>query len=154
MGVMLVLRPSLASDDLPVGLLGLASGALAAFAYFSVRRLGERGEPDWRVVFYFLLVSTVLSGAWVAAGTFHPVTVANWWMLAGLGLSALVAQIAMTRAFQSGRSLVAGALSYSTLAFSALLGAALFSERLPASAWAGIGLIVASGVLAIRPARG
>jgi S-adenosylmethionine uptake transporter len=149
-GVLLVLRPTLAGDDVPVGLLGLASGALAALAYFSVRRLGERGEPDWRVVLYFLLVSTALSGAWVAAGTFSPVTAGNWWMLAGLALSALVAQLAMTRAFQSGHSLVAGALSYSTLAFSALLGALLFAERLPGAAWAGIALIVASGVLAMR----
>jgi S-adenosylmethionine uptake transporter len=105
-------------------------------------------------VFYFLLVSTVLSGAWVTAGTFSPVTAANWWMLAGLGLSALVAQIAMTRAFQSGHSLVAGALSYSTLVFSALLGALLFSDRLPVAAWAGIALIVVSGVLAMRRGRG
>jgi S-adenosylmethionine uptake transporter len=153
-GVLLVLRPTLAGDAVPVGLLGLASGALAAVAYFSVRRLGERGEPDWRVVFYFLLVSTVISGAGCAAGTFSPVTAANWWILAGLALSALVAQIAMTRAFQSGHSLVAGALSYSTLGFSALLGTLLFSDRLPAAAWAGIGLIAGSGVLAMRRARG
>jgi drug/metabolite transporter (DMT)-like permease len=99
-------------------------------------------------------VSTVLSGAWVAAGRFSPVTPANWWMLAGLALSALVAQIAMTRAFQSGHSLVAGVLSYSTLAFSALLGVAVFSESLPWAAWTGIALIVASGVLAMRRGRG
>jgi S-adenosylmethionine uptake transporter len=49
---------------------------------------------------------------------------------------------------------VAGALSYSTLAFSALLGALLFSERLQGAAWAGIALIVASGVLAMQRGRG
>jgi drug/metabolite transporter (DMT)-like permease len=148
-GVILVLQPSLASEQVPVGLLGLASGALAALAYFSVRQLGERGEPEWRVVFYFVLVSTLLSGAWVAAGEVSPVNAGNWWMLLGLGLSALVAQLAMTRAYQSGHSLVAGSLSYSTLAFSALLGVLAFGERLGPMAWGGIALIVASGMLAL-----
>jgi drug/metabolite transporter (DMT)-like permease len=152
-GVVLVLRPVLSSDQLMPSLMGLASGALAALAYFSVRQLGERGEPEWRVVFYFVLVSTVLSGAWVAAGPVSPVHMDNWWMLLGLGLSALVAQLAMTRAFQSSHSLVAGSLSYSTLAVSALLGAVIFDDRLAASSWAGIGLIVASGLLALRRSR-
>jgi S-adenosylmethionine uptake transporter len=115
--------------------------------------LGEQGEPYWRVVFYFLLISTVLSGASLTAGELSPVTAQNWWILVGLALSALVAQVAMTRAFQSGRSLVAGTLSYSTLAFSAALGTLLFEERLAPLAWLGIGLIVASGVLAMRRGR-
>jgi S-adenosylmethionine uptake transporter len=149
-GVILLLQPSLPADQMPTGLLGLASGALAAVAYFSVRRLGEQGEPDWRVVFYFLLISTVLSGTWLAADKFGPVTATNWWMLVGLAMSALVAQVAMTRAFQSGRSLVAGSLSYSTLAFSAALGLLLFQERLAPIAWIGIALIVLSGALAMR----
>jgi hypothetical protein len=31
---------------------------LAAMAYFSVRELGARGEPEMRTVFYFSLVSS------------------------------------------------------------------------------------------------
>jgi drug/metabolite transporter (DMT)-like permease len=149
-GVVLLLQPSLPAEQIPTGMLGLVSGALAAVAYFSVRRLGEQGEPDWRVVFYFLLISSVLSGACLVADKPSPITAGNWWMLVGLAMSALVAQVAMTRALQSGRSLVASALSYSTLAFSAALGVLLFQERLTPPAWIGIGLIVASGALAMR----
>ena len=53
LGVVLVLRPAFAADQWLGGLMALASGALAALAYLMVRRLSRKGEPEYRVVFYF-----------------------------------------------------------------------------------------------------
>jgi drug/metabolite transporter (DMT)-like permease len=153
-GVWLVLRPTFPASQSKAGMLGLVSGLLAAIAYLSVKQLGDRGEPEWRVVFYFVLVSTVASGAWVLTGPIHRITPGGGWILLGLGTTALVAQLAMTRAYQSGHPLVAGSLSYTTVAFSAVIGLGLWDEALSASAWIGIALIVGSGLLAMRgPAR-
>ena len=58
-GVVLLLKPTFHEDQLIGGLIGLGSGVLAGMAYFSVRELGARGEPETRTVFYFSLVSSV-----------------------------------------------------------------------------------------------
>ena len=63
LGVALLLRPTLHADQLTGGLIGLGSGVLAGMAYFSVRELGARGEPETRTVFYFSLVSSLGAGA-------------------------------------------------------------------------------------------
>ena len=55
-GVGLLLKPTLNADQLVGGLIGLASGVLAGMAYFSVRELGSRGEPETRTVFYLSLI--------------------------------------------------------------------------------------------------
>ncbi len=67
-------------------------------------------------------------------------------LLLVLGLSATLAQLAMTRAYGRGRTLVAGCLSYSTLLFSALAGALVLGEMPGVLAWLGMALIVLAGV--------
>jgi drug/metabolite transporter (DMT)-like permease len=152
-GIVLVLRPTIQHDQLAAGLLGLSSGFFASLAYLNVRALGRLGEPEWRIVFYFTLISTALTGLWLLLRDgFHPVTVAGVPLLLGLGLTATVAQLALTRAYGTGRTLVVGSLSYSTVVFSTILGILFFREILPVPGWVGIGLIVFAGVIAIRAA--
>ena len=71
-------------------------------------------------------------------------------VLIGMGASATLAQLAMTRAYKEGDVLIVGSLSYSTVAFTSLLGILLWSEWLAPGEWLGLALIVASGVLATR----
>ena len=68
LGVAMLLKPTLHADQLSAGLIGLGSGVLAGMAYFSVRELGARGEPETRTVFYFSLVSSVCAGLWLLFG--------------------------------------------------------------------------------------
>ena len=44
-------------------------GVLSAIAYWQVKELGERGEPEWRVVFYFSLTGAILGGLGSLPGT-------------------------------------------------------------------------------------
>jgi drug/metabolite transporter (DMT)-like permease len=147
-GVALLLRPSFHSDEVFAGIVGLASGALASVAYLNVKQLGYLGEPDWRVVFYFTLISTVGAAAWMIVHTFHPVDWEGAGIIAGLGTSATVAQLAMTRAYQEGQTLVVGSLAYSTVVFASLLGVLFGGETLGADSWIAISIIIASGVIA------
>jgi drug/metabolite transporter (DMT)-like permease len=61
-GVVLLLRPSLPEDHWVAGLMGMASGFFAALAYINVKQLGNLGESEWHVVFYFTLISTLITG--------------------------------------------------------------------------------------------
>lgn len=155
-GVVLLLKPTFNHDQLSTGLIGLASGFFAGIAYFNVKRLGEIGEPEWRVVFYFSLVCAAGAGAGMLLNTFHGVNGEYLLILLGLGTTATLAQLAMTRALGKGNTLVSGSLAYSTVAFASLFGIMLWGEILPLSGWLAIGLIAASGILSFKaaPPRG
>jgi drug/metabolite transporter (DMT)-like permease len=155
LGVAMLLRPTFSDDNLTAGLIGLASGFFAACAYVNVKKLGDVGEPEWRVVFYFGLAGLIGSAAtqMIWQGEFRPVTVTNLWPLFAMGLAATIAQLAMTRAYHSGNTLVVGAFAYSTVVFAAIFGLVFFDERLPAIAWCGMAIVVASGLLAKHAAQ-
>jgi drug/metabolite transporter (DMT)-like permease len=150
-GVALLLQPTFSGGNAAAAMIGLFSGVLAAWAYLSVRTLGRVGEPDWRVVFWFGMTATVGCGAFQAiTSTFHPLRWDNAWILAGMGVTATAAQLAMTRAYRLGNTLVVGALSYSTLVFGAIATYLVWGENLAPQEWAGMAVIIASGLLAMR----
>ena len=95
--------------------MGLVSGFFAAIAYLNVKQLGQIGEPEWRIVFYFTLICTFGGGIWMGVHAFHPVSPRNFLLLLGLGTTATLAQLAMTRAYREGNTLVVGSLAYSTV---------------------------------------
>ncbi len=146
-GIILLLRPNLQSEQILGGLLGLASGFFAGFAYLNIKQLGALGEPEWRVVFYFTLFCTVGAGVWMLIHEFHALRWKTLPILIGLGASATLAQLAMTRAYRIGKTLVVASLAYTTVIFASLFGILLWDEWLSPLSWLGIGLIVASGVL-------
>lgn len=146
-GVVLLLNPRFHGTDFLPRLLGLASGFLAGVAYLNVRQLGAAGEPEWRVVFYFTLVCTVGAGFWMLVHEFHGLGWRDVPLLLGLGLTATLAQLAMTRAYRLGHPLVVGSLAYSTVVFASLFGIVLWGEVLAPISWLAIALIVASGAI-------
>ncbi len=152
-GVALLLQPTLHADQLQGGLIGLGSGVFAGMAYYSVRELGARGEPETRTVFYFSLVATIGSGLWALLSDWHPVDRSSAPLLAGVAVFATAAQLAMTRAYTRGKTLLAAALAYSTVVFSSLFGALIWGETLSPGAWLAVGLIVASGIAATHFSR-
>lgn len=149
-GVVLLLHPTLEHDQLLPGLLGLISGLLAGVALLNVRQLGILGEPGMRVVFYFNLIATLVSGVWMLSDELHSLSLRDLPLLIAIGASATFAQLAMTRAYRTGQTLVVGSLAYSTIVFSALFGLLFWDELLSISAWLGIALIIASGMLSLR----
>lgn len=152
-GVVMLLRPTFHADQLMGGLIGLGSGVLAGMAYFSVRELGARGEPETRTVFYFSLVSSVGAGLWLVFSDIHAVDRHSGLLLLGVACFATVAQLAMTRAYSRGKTLMSAVLAYSTVIFSSLFGMLFWGEVLDASAWAAIGLIILSGIAATHFSR-
>jgi drug/metabolite transporter (DMT)-like permease len=149
-GTVLLLHPTLEKEQIVPGLLGLSSGLLAGVAMFNVRELGKLGEPEWRVVFYFSLIASVFGGIGMLLTDIHPLTLPSIPLLLGLGVSATLAQLALTRAYTTGKTLVASTLSYGTIVFASLFGIILWGETLPTEGWLGIALIITSGVLSFK----
>ncbi|MFM7704928.1 MAG: DMT family transporter [Rubrivivax sp.] len=148
-GVAAVLQPTIRADQWLHGLVGLASGALAALAYVQIIDIARAGEPEERVVFYFSIFGIVMGGAMaLGSGGFRMPGAMQAFGLLMIGVLATVAQWMMTRAFAHGRPLVNATLQYSGIAFSFLLGVGWFGDPVTPLAVAGMILIVAAGVAA------
>jgi len=154
-GVTLVLQPAVEAHQWLGGAVGVLSSVLSAMAYMQVRRLGQLGEPETRVVFYFSLMTacagltgTLLEGRGAGVGFFTPHTLHSGALLLAIGVSALFAQIAMTRAYRIGKVLVVANLQYTGIVFSSLWGMFLWGDNFDWHVWLGMGVILASGIAA------
>lgn len=153
LGVSLLLKPTINQSQWLAGFLGLLSGIGAALAYVHVKQLGQANEPDWRTVFYFTLVSSVCAGAWMLFDHFHALVWLDLPILIGLGVSATIAQLALTRAYRTGDTLVVASLAYVTILLASIIGVIWWQEHLSLDAWIAIGLIILSGIISIRTTR-
>ena len=134
------------------GLIGLLSGLSAAFAYMQVMALSRLDEPETRTVYYFALGSAV---AGAIGMMFTGLSPWHWqaalWLLP-IGLLAAGGQLCMTRAYARAGSqsamLVVANLQYSGIIFAAAYSIVLFGDRITALGWAGMALIVGSGIAA------
>ncbi|MES2047189.1 MAG: DMT family transporter [Pseudomonadota bacterium] len=156
-GVILLLRPSIHADQLVGGVLALVSGMLAALAYIQVRKMGLLGEPEYRVVFYFSAIcaiagifGTVISGAMPNQDvpSWHPHHAQGLLLLLVVGLTAAGAQVAMTRAYRLGNTLVTANLQYVGIVFSSIWDIVIWRDTLHLLSWLGIAVILGSGVIA------
>ena len=154
LGVTLVLQPAVESNQWLGGLAGLCSSVISAMAYMQVRKLGQMGEPEYRVVFYFSLTTALagLAGTLLGDGprgaVFQRHSLYSGALLVGIGIAALMAQMAMTRAYRLGKVLVVANLQYTGIVFSSLWGLALWGDSFTWYVWLGIGVILASGIAA------
>lgn len=147
LGVVVLLQPTWVANQEWAGIMGLLGGLCAAWAYLQVRQLSELGEPSWRIVFYFSLVATMVTGSLATLKGWSPITTDTVPAIIGIGLTGTAAQICLTRAYQVGRKFLVAVLSYLTVVFSMLFGWILFSESVGLLQTIGIFIIVLSGVL-------
>jgi len=147
-GVILILRPTIGQQQAFAGLVGLLSGFAAAFAYMQVMALGKLGEPELRTVFYFAVGSAVAGGIGMAVSGVSPWDWQHSLWLLPVGLLASLGQLCITRAYSHGATLVVASLQYFGIVFGAIYSVALFGDEISAAGWAGMALIVASGIAA------
>ncbi|MDT6960220.1 DMT family transporter [Cupriavidus sp. SZY C1] len=145
-GVICLLQPSVGKDQLAGGMIGLVSGVFTALAYVEVRQLGQLGEPEGRIVFYFSGVGLVCGLVWMlftglSTHTWHGVG-----LLLAIGILATLGQTSMTRAYKRGNTLLTANLQYAGIVFSSLWGILVWNDRLNWVSWLGMALIVASGI--------
>lgn len=145
LGIALIVKPGSAQIEWLAGLAGVASGVLAGCAMVSIRRISDT-EPALRIVFYFALLSTLISAIPLLWAWQTPSPEA-WLLLIGAGLFATVGQLNLTQAYGWAPAARVGPFTYTAVLFSAVLAWLLWDEALDRWSIVGALLVIATCVL-------
>lgn len=146
-GVLLVCKPEGGALN-HIALIGLGSSLLAATAFVTVRALGAT-EPATRVVFYFALISTVVSTLplfWAG----RAISLQEFGLLAAVAVLATLSQLCLTRAYALAPANRIGPLTYLAIVIAGIYAWALWGETPDAWAAAGTVLIVGAGLISLK----
>ena len=101
-------------------------------------------------MFYFSLVGTIwgLAGCYVLEGGLKTHDMDVWTGLLGVGITAVLAQVAMTRAFAYGNMMLTACFQFAVIPFAEIISVVFFKEALPPVALVGMLLILAAGCTA------
>ena len=147
MGIVVLLRPTFAAGQEIDGLISLSAGLCAGWAYLKVRELSLLGEPGWRVVLYFSVVATIMTAILATFDGWTPVTLSSLPYLLALGLTAMIGQLNLTRAYKVGQKFTVASLSYLTVVFSTLAGVLWLGDVINWQEILGMSIIMVSGIL-------
>jgi len=151
-GIALIVKPGTTELTSSAALIGALSGVSAAAAMIGIRRISNT-EPASRIVFYFLLLSTVIT-ATPLHWTWQTPTAPAWLWLLGVGAFATGGQLLLTRAYGSAPAAFIGPFTYTAVIFAGALGWALWGETPDLWSLAGIALVIGSCLLTLLPGRG
>ena len=154
-GVLIVMRPWQAGPqggaDLLLGPSAVVMAGVAcwALAMISIRRMGQAGERNVTIVLLFSLGSSVVAGllcvpVWVTPDGSTLVA------LLGIGAVSALAQILMTEGYRSGEATMLAPFEYGAILYTVLMGWLIWAEVPDGWEFAGIGVLVASGLLSWR----
>lgn len=146
-GVALVCKPDQGLVN-HFALIGLGSSILAATAFVTVRALGAT-EPATRVVFYFALISTIVSTVpllWAG----RAITLEEFGLLAAVGILATMSQLCLTRAYALAPANRIGPVTYLAIVVAGIYAWALWGEVPDGYAIAGTGLILMASLVSLR----
>jgi drug/metabolite transporter (DMT)-like permease len=155
-GVVLILHPPflfggahLGGDALRTALTAVAAALTSAGAMMMIRRIGQREGPEAIAIHFSAFAAAVLFLVGLPFLSMPRAADVGWVLLAGV--CGGVAQLAMTRAYALEPAANVGSMGYLGVVVSALLGAIVLHEWPTASAIAGMGLVIAGGlVIALR----
>ncbi len=155
-GVLIVIQPGSGGFPLKGALVGLTSAAMVSIISVQLRDLG-RTEAPATTAFYFSAFSAAIVGLLHFMPMPHPINEAlawstpaydgrQWMMIAALGLSGGLGQIALTASLRYAPVSTVVAMDYSSLIWSSLYGWLIWAVLPGPSTWAGAPIIVASGL--------
>jgi drug/metabolite transporter (DMT)-like permease len=150
-GVLVVLRPTGEGMLTLAGFAVLGAAVCYAAAAITVRMLAQRDSTQ-AMVFWFLLILSAGAGA-LALRDWAPMRAGHWWIVAGIGITGALAQVALTEAFRVGEASLIAPLEYSALLWGVLLDLALWQTLPDGVTWIGAAIIIASGFYLLRRER-
>jgi drug/metabolite transporter (DMT)-like permease len=148
-GVALVINPS-NIDDFETHFIWVAlfCALLVAVTKCTLRKLSDT-EPTVRIVYYFIVISTIIS--------FFPLlfewqTIDNtaWFLLVVIGVLAVIGQLLMTKAYKLASPVKIGLLGYSSVIFATLIGYFLWDEPITLLTIGGIALLFLAANTTLR----
>lgn len=146
-GVLLAL-PGTSSGFNILLLVGLFSAILVAVTKTTIRYMSDT-EPAVRIVFYFSLLTAILSAIPVPF-YWQPLSAAIWLAFIGMGILAAVGQLAMTKAYALAPASDIGMWTYSSVVFAGLFGYLFWQEPVTMAWVGGVLLIFYAGYITTR----
>ena len=146
-GVCFVLKPGMGLFT-NAAWIGLISAVFAALAMVTIRRLSTT-EPIIRIVFYFSMTATVISGIPLVWAWQTP----DWQPLLAMafaGCAATIGQLLLTYSYSLGPATRVSPYSYSTVIFAAIFGWIFWSETPDIYTLVGASLIISAGVMTLQ----
>ncbi|MDP5191085.1 DMT family transporter [Rheinheimera baltica] len=146
-GVILALPVNFGNTD-AILLVGLLSAALVAITKTTIRYMSDT-EPAVRIVFYFSLLTAVLSAIPVPF-YWQPLNGSVWLAFVGMGILAAIGQLAMTRAYALAPASDIGMWTYSSVIFAGLFGYLFWQEPVTLAWFGGVLVIFYAGYITTR----
>ncbi|MDX1519363.1 MAG: DMT family transporter [Gammaproteobacteria bacterium] len=146
-GVCLVLKPG-AGLFQGAAMVGLLSALFAAFAMVTIRDLSKT-EPTHRIVFYFSLISTLISAVpllWVYQFPGLQLLV----LMAFAGLAATLGQLCLTYCYSLAPASQVGPYTYSSVIFAAMYGWMFWEETPDVLTFTGAILVITACTISIK----
>jgi drug/metabolite transporter (DMT)-like permease len=148
LGVLVVLRPGVAGVATGPGLVLVLAALCYAVAAITVRMLAQRDSPE-AMVFWFLVLLSAFAGA-IAAFDWRPIQPGHLGIVAAIGLTGAMGQIALTHAFRLGEASQIAPLEYAGLIWVVVLDRVIWQVLPDGLTWVGAAIIVASGLYLVR----
>ncbi|MDD5359067.1 MAG: DMT family transporter [Sulfurovaceae bacterium] len=143
-------------------ILGLISGIGAALAYTSIRELRVYYETR-SITLSFMIVGSIGPVIFMAIAYIFDITNDDflfsrfvmpnenqWYLIAGVGVSATISQLLMTKAYSLSKAGIMGAISYSNIIFATIIGIVLGDKLPDFLTILGIILVIISGILVTK----
>ncbi|TKR31141.1 DMT family transporter [Luteimonas gilva] len=147
-GVLVVLRPTGAGMLTLGGLAVLLATLCWAASAITVRLLAQRDSTQ-AMVLWFMAILALGAGA-LSFHEWRPIRTEHIWVIAGIGVTGTLAQIALTEAFRRGEASLIAPLEYTALVWGVMLDVALWGVLPDGVTWFGAAIIVASGLYLLR----
>ena len=154
-GVLVALRPGRGglAEMLTLGAVAAFAGAFGYALIMIMTRIAGRTDQPATIVFYGMLVMTVVS-AMTLPFAYVPPDPTQWVMLITLGLVASAAHLSMAMAYRQTEASVLAPFEYTALIWGLAFGWAIWSDLPDAYVIAGSVLIIGSGLYVLhREAR-
>lgn len=157
-GVLLIYKPTM-DFEWKYHLIGLCCGLSSAIAYLSVSSLNKYYDTRL-IVLSFVLVGTFVPAIAMTIGTFTTIPDDGffitsfmwpkgdeWLFVTGMGLTALMGQYFVTKAFANDKAGIVSAIGYSIIIFSMLIGWLLGDPLPDLLSWFGTTLVIVCGIV-------
>jgi drug/metabolite transporter (DMT)-like permease len=147
-GVIVVLRPE-GTGFLSIGGLAILASAACYATTAIVSRVLARTDSNESMMFWYLILMSA-GGLSMSAQHWVPVRAEDGWVLLALALSGFFGQLAITRAFSSGKASVVAPFEYTALAWGVAIDWLLWQVLPDGYTLLGASIIIGSGIYLVR----
>jgi drug/metabolite transporter (DMT)-like permease len=148
LGVLAVLRPEGTGFLSLGGLAILAAAACYAVSAISARVLARTDSTE--AMMFWLLTLMAVGAVALSYNSWVPVRAEHGWILLALALSGFFGQLAITKAFSTGKASIVAPFEYTALAWGVAIDWLLWQALPDGYTLLGAGIIIASGVYLVR----